>query len=111
MRAGSHRQLLQTLPDIPGIDRPITLTRAGFKLSGAVLRSNRLRPVSASIPTAFCVSWVTQMTKLSGCEPPGQYGRLNRPRRSLRKRHRGGRRRSSIFTGARLASEDFRSKN
>jgi CoA:oxalate CoA-transferase len=31
----SHRQLLQTLPDIPGIDRPVTLTRAGFKLSGA----------------------------------------------------------------------------
>jgi len=37
----AHRELLQTLPDVPGIDRPVTLTRAGFKLSGAdpVVRS------------------------------------------------------------------------
>lgn len=31
----THRQLLQTFDDVPGIDRPLTLTRAGFKLSGA----------------------------------------------------------------------------
>jgi len=30
-----HRSLLQTFDAIPGIDRPITLTRAGFKLRGA----------------------------------------------------------------------------
>jgi len=30
-----HRELLQTLRDVPGLDRPLTLTRAGFKLSGA----------------------------------------------------------------------------
>jgi CoA:oxalate CoA-transferase len=37
----AHRELLQTLPDVPGVDRPVTLTRAGFKLSGAdpVVRS------------------------------------------------------------------------
>jgi len=29
------RGLLQTFADVPGIDRPVTLTRAGFKLSGA----------------------------------------------------------------------------
>jgi crotonobetainyl-CoA:carnitine CoA-transferase CaiB-like acyl-CoA transferase len=30
-----HRNLLQTFDAVPGIDRSITLTRAGFKLSGA----------------------------------------------------------------------------
>lgn len=30
-----HRGLLQTFADVPGVERPITLTRAGFKLSGA----------------------------------------------------------------------------
>jgi CoA:oxalate CoA-transferase len=29
------RELLQTFDDVPGVDRPITLTRAGFKVSGA----------------------------------------------------------------------------
>ena len=27
--------LLQTFADVPGVDRPVTLTRAGFKLAGA----------------------------------------------------------------------------
>jgi CoA:oxalate CoA-transferase len=31
----SHRQLLQTFADVPGVGRPVTLTRAGFKLRGA----------------------------------------------------------------------------
>jgi len=30
-----QRELLQTFVDVPGIGRPLTLTRAGFKLSGA----------------------------------------------------------------------------
>jgi crotonobetainyl-CoA:carnitine CoA-transferase CaiB-like acyl-CoA transferase len=30
-----QRELLQTFPDAPGVNRPLTLTRAGFKLSGA----------------------------------------------------------------------------
>ena len=30
-----QRELLQTFLDVPGLDRPLTLTRAGFKLSGA----------------------------------------------------------------------------
>jgi crotonobetainyl-CoA:carnitine CoA-transferase CaiB-like acyl-CoA transferase len=30
-----HRGLLQTFDTVPGLDRPITVTRAGFKLSGA----------------------------------------------------------------------------
>jgi formyl-CoA transferase len=29
------RGLLQTFADVPGVDRPVTLTRAGFKLFGA----------------------------------------------------------------------------
>lgn len=29
-----HRQLLQTFTDIPGLRHPVTLTRAGFKMSG-----------------------------------------------------------------------------
>jgi crotonobetainyl-CoA:carnitine CoA-transferase CaiB-like acyl-CoA transferase len=31
----AQRNLLQTFPDVPGIDRPLTLTCAGFKLTGA----------------------------------------------------------------------------
>ncbi len=38
-----QRELLQTFVDVPGLDRPVTLTRAGFKLSGA-------DPVIASPP-------------------------------------------------------------
>ena len=30
-----QRELLQTFVDVPGLDRPVTLTRAGFKLAGA----------------------------------------------------------------------------
>lgn len=30
-----QRELLQTFVDVPGLDRPLTLTRAGFKLLGA----------------------------------------------------------------------------
>jgi CoA:oxalate CoA-transferase len=30
-----HRDLLQVFDDVPGVDRPITVTGAGFKLSGA----------------------------------------------------------------------------
>jgi crotonobetainyl-CoA:carnitine CoA-transferase CaiB-like acyl-CoA transferase len=30
-----QRELLQTFRDVPGLNRPLTLTRAGFKLSGA----------------------------------------------------------------------------
>jgi len=30
-----HRDLLQAFDDVPGVDRPISVTRAGFKLSGA----------------------------------------------------------------------------
>jgi crotonobetainyl-CoA:carnitine CoA-transferase CaiB-like acyl-CoA transferase len=30
-----HRELLQGFEDVPGVDRPINVTRAGFKLSGA----------------------------------------------------------------------------
>ena len=30
-----QRELLQTFVDVPGLDRPVTLTRAGFKLQGA----------------------------------------------------------------------------
>ena len=37
------RGLLQTFADVPGVARPVTLTRAGFKLSGA-------DPVVASAP-------------------------------------------------------------
>ena len=32
--AGAARELLQTFDDVPGVDRPITVTRTGFKLSG-----------------------------------------------------------------------------
>ena len=28
-----HRQLLQSFSDVPGLGRPVTLTRAGFKMS------------------------------------------------------------------------------
>jgi crotonobetainyl-CoA:carnitine CoA-transferase CaiB-like acyl-CoA transferase len=30
-----HRELLQGFDDVPGVDRPISVTRAGFKVSGA----------------------------------------------------------------------------
>ncbi|OWW20290.1 CaiB/BaiF CoA transferase family protein [Noviherbaspirillum denitrificans] len=30
-----HRELLRSFEDVPGIDRPITLARAGFKMQGA----------------------------------------------------------------------------
>jgi crotonobetainyl-CoA:carnitine CoA-transferase CaiB-like acyl-CoA transferase len=30
-----HRELLQSFDNVPGVDRPIRVTRAGFKLSGA----------------------------------------------------------------------------
>ncbi len=30
----SERALLRTMQDVPGLDRPITVTRSGFKLSG-----------------------------------------------------------------------------
>ena len=30
-----HRDLLQAFDDVPGVDRSISVTRAGFKLSGA----------------------------------------------------------------------------
>jgi len=30
-----HREVLQTFETVPGLDKPVTLTRAGFKLSGA----------------------------------------------------------------------------
>jgi formyl-CoA transferase len=33
-----HRELLQTFAGAPGISRPITLTRAGFKIAGADAR-------------------------------------------------------------------------
>ena len=29
------RELLQSFPELPGLGRPLTLTRAGFKLAGA----------------------------------------------------------------------------
>ena len=38
-----QRELLQTFTDIPGLDRPVTLTRAGFKL-------NEANPLVASPP-------------------------------------------------------------
>ena len=38
-----HREILQTFADVPGLDREVTLTRAGFKLSDA-------NPVVASPP-------------------------------------------------------------
>jgi len=31
----AHRELLQTFDNVEGVDRPVTLTRAGFKISGA----------------------------------------------------------------------------
>lgn len=30
-----HRELLRTFEDVPGVDRPITLARAGFRIEGA----------------------------------------------------------------------------
>jgi CoA:oxalate CoA-transferase len=34
-----HRELLQTFDDVPGVERPITVPRAGFRLSGGDPRS------------------------------------------------------------------------
>ena len=31
----AHRQLLKTFDDVPGVDRPITVAKTGFKLSGS----------------------------------------------------------------------------
>ena len=31
----AHRRLLKTFDDVPGVDRPITIARSGFKLSGS----------------------------------------------------------------------------
>ena len=38
-----HRELLQDFAEVPGVGRPISVTRAGFKLSNA-------NPVAASPP-------------------------------------------------------------
>ena len=39
-----HRELLQAFDDVPGVDRPMSVTRAGFKLSGANPSANSPPP-------------------------------------------------------------------
>lgn len=39
-----HRELLQTFDDVPGVDRPITVPRAGFRLSGGEPRTSMPPP-------------------------------------------------------------------
>lgn len=39
-----HRELLQTFADVPGVDRPITVPRAGFRLSDGDPRSSTPPP-------------------------------------------------------------------
>ena len=70
----AQRELLKTFDDVPGVDRPITVARSGFKLSGGdpdvADAAARARPRT---PTRSCAPPATAPTRSPRCARPASY--------------------------------------
>ena len=111
-----QRELLKTFDDVPGLDRPITVARAGFKLSERRPgRRRRRRPqLGQHTDEVLAAARLQRRRDRSACARRGPYERQRRAERraaAARRRATGGRPRSSTSSRARSRSAAIRSRS